>query len=445
VDVDEADADKTTAQCGSGATCTLTMLGESHDIEGTSLDEPTTEPIDNESDTSNPAEPTTPNDSEPWTQHPFYFGDEFITNTEMGIEVSRGLSVRLIATSKETVKYADGTESDLKYHAKSDGAGIIPLNPDDPTNGGYVYVANAEKNSGSAGVYGIYFDKDGNVMDYKALLTGTTKNCGGGLSPWHTFLSCEEYRDVDLNGEFISGGQCWQIDPNPESEYHDNPQATKLGGDKGGQYESVAVDNSNPEKPVFFVTEDFEFGAMRRFLANGSGWEALHSDGDTTFLRMFDDGTYEWTKNETAARESGNKHYMNSEGISYHEGKIYFMAKKKQKMIVLDLENLTYEEEFSGMKFYGEGSFDDQPDQILHGARRKYIYFCEDGGPNPGVYARHDNDGTYFTLFQGIKGVHPNDETIGIALSPDSRRLIAGIQDAGLIMEFTRDDGLPFE
>ena len=48
----------------------------------------------------------------------------------------------------------------------SDAAGIIPLNPDNPLEDGYVYVANSEEGDGQGGVYGLYFDKDGNVADY---------------------------------------------------------------------------------------------------------------------------------------------------------------------------------------------------------------------------------------------------------------------------------------
>ena len=48
----------------------------------------------------------------------------------------------------------------------SDAAGIIPLNPDNPLEDGYAYVANSEEGDGQGGVYGLYFDKDGNVADY---------------------------------------------------------------------------------------------------------------------------------------------------------------------------------------------------------------------------------------------------------------------------------------
>jgi len=314
------------------------------------------------------------------------------------------LNVRLIAQTGEPVQYANEGKSKLDYHSKSDGAGSIPWNPDNPLEDGYAYVVNSEEGDGEGGVYGLYFDKDGNVAEYKPLLTKTTDKCGGGLTPWNTWVSCEEYED----------GQCWQVDP-----VSGDAKETKLGG-KGGRYESVAVDNTNTMNPVFFTTEDHEEGAMRRCVANGNGWNALHSDGDERFLLILDNNSFEWTTDEDAARESAARY--------------------------LDLENMTYETETTGMKFYGEGSFGNQPDQNMFGPTRKYIYFCEDGGKNPGVYARYGNDGTSFTLFQAISGdIYDDDETVGTALSTDNKRFYAGIQHYGVIFEFTRDDGLPFE
>ncbi len=67
------------------------------------------------------------------------------------------------------------------------------------------------------------------------------------------------------------------------------------------------------------------------------------------------------------------------------------------------------------------------------------------GGNSLGVYAQYGDEKTYFTLFQGINGVYSDDETVGIAISPDHKRFYAGIQDAGYIFEFSREDGLAFE
>ena len=38
----------------------------------------------------------------------------------------------------------------------------------------------------------MYFDEDGTLVDYKTLLSNTDRNCGGGLTPWGTWISCEE-------------------------------------------------------------------------------------------------------------------------------------------------------------------------------------------------------------------------------------------------------------
>lgn len=352
--------------------------------------------------------------------------------------MSSGLSVKLIATTGETPRYANGMESNEKFHGMMDGAGIVEL-----SNGrGYVYVSNSEIGGGDGGVYGLYFDEIGSIIDYKTLLDNTNRNCGGGLSPWNTWISCEE----------TTGGQCWQIDPDPISVYHQSPMETLLGGD-GGRYETVACDNRNPNRPIFFTTEDHEYGALRRFEADGNGWDALHIGGTTTFLRIMDDSTFMWTTNEFAAKNSAVTYYRNAEGVIYHEGLLYFVAKKTRTLFILNLTTMTYESERTGDQFSGKGSFNAQPDQVVLAGEnfKRWIYFTEDGGSTPGVYVR-DVKGTYYTIFEAMEGSSYSglggddpDETVGIALSPDRRKLYAGFQDAGLLMEFTRDDGFPFE
>jgi len=356
-------------------------------------------------------------------------GDTFYTFTEddVSLDVSTGLSVRVLAKTGSPVQFANGDESKDDWHVRTDAAGLLSMNPEDPLNSGYVYLSNSEEESGGGGVYGLYFDKDGNVIDYQTLLKGTTDNCGGGYTPWNTWVSCEEF----------SEGQCWQIDP-----ISGEAEKTELGGD-GGRYESVAVDNRNPANPVFFTTEDDEEGAFRRFVASGSGWDALHSEGEHSFLNILSGNTFEWTEDLDVGRASASKFFPNTEGVQVHEGKVYFMAKKLQRLLILDLESNTYVTEDTGKKFYGEGDFGDQPDQNLFGPTRKYMYFTEDGGTNPGVYARYGTSETYFTMFQG--NLSEEDETVGIALSPDHLKFYAALQGHGMVFELTRDDGLPFE
>jgi secreted PhoX family phosphatase len=401
----------------------------------------TTQPSSNPSTSASPS--TSPSVSTQPTSSPsalpsaspfvlFIYGESFYTDDNLGIQISVGLTAKRIAQTGSRVNYADGGQSSISYHGMMDAAGIAPL-----PGGGYVYMSNSEKSSGTGGVYGLYFNKDGEITNYKALLTGTSRNCGGGISPWNTWISCEE----------VGGGQCWQVEPNPDSPNHNSPKATLLGGSSGGSYETVAVDNTNPDGPIFFTTEDTSNGELRRFKADGNGWDALHVGGQTTYLEFLSGNRFQWTSSLSAGETSAANYYPNAEGIVYHNSTLYFVAKVTRTLFILDLNDKTYTSERTGSSWVGQGSFNSQPDQIIESDLdiRKYIYFTEDGGDAPGVHVR-DKDGKYYSMARGIPGGrYSGDETVGIAFSPDRKKFYFGFQDAGVLMEVTRDDGLPFD
>lgn len=78
---------------------------------------------------------------------PITLGHDHWIHEEYGLQVSAGISVKLIAMSGARVPYAIGDESLLPYHTYMDGAGIISL----PNNAGYVYVSNSETESNAGG------------------------------------------------------------------------------------------------------------------------------------------------------------------------------------------------------------------------------------------------------------------------------------------------------
>ena len=258
--------------------------------------------------------------------------------------------------------------------------------------------------SGKGGVYGLYFDDDGNVLDYKMLLKGTTRNCSGGefssrtlmqifiirrgsysldslcvyktlgTTPWNTFVSCEEY----------GRGQCWQIDPNPFGEHHSRPEQTNLGED-GGNFEAVACDDRNPSQPIFFLTEDHKSGALRRYTppptlpGTAAGWDALHLDGfNIEYLVFLDDERFTWSCDEQIGRFSQEKYFPNVEGIIYSDGLLYFVSKVTYNLYVLDLDNGTYKTSTTSDYSLYDGEFKHSPDQVVQNEEGKYLYFTED-------------------------------------------------------------------
>ena len=246
------------------------------------------------------------------------------------------------------------------------------------------------------------------------------------------------------------------------------PQITKLGGTEGVAYESVAVDNRITYQTIFYISEDADTGSLRRYtppilISNVTGaaivkWETLTADGGTTeYLAFLDANRFEWTTDEQAARESQLRYYPNVEGIYYHDRRLLFVSKKLSTLFVLDLDGGTHMSYTTKNGILpGGGDWNDTPDGIL--ARGEYLYFTEDGGETPGVYAVNINTGERYAIFEGYDDVYKGDESTGLAFSPDGRRMYAAFQDCGCedseggldyncgcLLEFRRTDGYSFD
>jgi hypothetical protein len=155
--------------------------------------------------------------------------------------------------------------------------------------------------------------------------------------------------------------------------------------------------------------------------------------------------TYSWTTDLAAGRASGQEHFPNTEGIDRYMNKLYFVSKIYKSMFILDLNDGTYSNVTTK-----NGAFDGQPDQIVHilnatsqdFAANDYIFFTEDGGTQPGLFARN-KDGDFYTILEATG--YAAESTTGLAFSPDGKHLYFALQDVGLTFEITRLDGLGFQ
>lgn len=172
---------------------------------------------------------------------------------DLGLTLSKGLNGKRLTTGNKPVAFMNGGVSFEPFHTHADGACTIPKSNGD----GWYYVSNSEvrekvraafacgrrgsgaEGSGKGGVGAIEFNAAGEVIGYERLLTGTSTNCGGGRTYWGTWVSCEENN---------KSGSLYEVDPN--TGFTQQVRAV----DQGGNYESFAYDDQDPDVPArFFV------------------------------------------------------------------------------------------------------------------------------------------------------------------------------------------------
>lgn len=362
-----------------------------------------------------------------------------------GVRSPAGFTSRVVAINNELPQPngmsasgpVPGGVGNRPWHIFPDGAGVVPRE-----NGGWIYISNSEVpgvgslgftypalspftnvieafTPGLAQVGTLVFDPDGTIVDSYTILSGTTFNCAGCVTPWHTWLSCEEFPN----------GQVWECDPYQPGE---GLARSTLGF---FSHEAIAID---PRQRVLYLTEDMPDGRFYRWVPDPADWpegaeRAALQAGRLQVLVVGGEGAegalaspqpVSWVdarnphapQNENRLPESAV--FDGGEGVWYFNGMVYFATKGDDRIWALDVASQTLEVIYDRQTA-------EAPNDILAGVDNLFVtpqgdvLVAEDGGDMQVVAILPDR-----TLKPIVQVVGQDaSEIAGIAFSPDGRRM----------------------
>ena len=300
-------------------------------------------------------------------------------------------------------------------------------------------------------------------------LSGTINNCGGGPTPWGSWISCEESTigkelRTNLSGTTIGGfpkphGYCFEV----HASANTNLPPVPLKAMGRFEHEAIAVDRKTG---IVYLTEDYNPCGFYRFLPNRN--KRLAEGGTLQMLKVVGSDQYDTRKGQKQnvvlqatwvtiddpdpkitdidtqavsrqGRAKGGAMFARLEGCCTDEqGRVYFTATSGGDSgggQIWRYEHVTRDEGKLTLLFESPNrDILDMPDNVCHMPKSHLLFICEDSdyvgaGGTPENFLRIlTPDGRIADMVKNIAPKNERGEFAGVTFSPDGKTLFFNIQ-----------------